>query len=156
MPVGSLFFGVVLGGLGLACTKLPSAARDFSAADDASVRAVLDAQREAWNRGEIDVFLAGYERSERLVFTSGAKVRRGFAETETKFRAKYGHQTETMGKLSFELLDVRGVGADGAIVLGRWALTETPESGAGIFSVVLERQGAQWRIIHDHTSASSE
>jgi ketosteroid isomerase-like protein len=43
--------------------------------------------------------------------------------------------------------------ADGAVVLGRWRLTETPNAGSGVFSVVLERRPEGWRIIHDHTSA---
>ena len=40
-----------------------------------------------------------------------------------------------------------------AIVLGRWKLTETPNAGSGVFSVVLERRPEGWRVIHDHTSA---
>jgi len=150
-------------GLGLAgalllgsCTKSAPILAQFSAADDASVRAVLHDQRDAWNRGDIEGFLAGYERSDDLIFTSGATVRRGFEETRTKFRAKYGDEPESMGTLAFDLLDVRGVGADGAAVLGRWALTETPQAGSGIFSVILERQQGTWRVIHDHTSASEQ
>lgn len=120
---------------------------------------MLDAQREAWNAGEIDGFLAGYEPSEALLFTSGANIRRGYAETRDKYRARYGDAPETMGALAFEILDVRPLGRckDAAIVLGRWALSETPEAGSGVFSVILERQvddeGDAWLIVHDHTSA---
>lgn len=117
--------------------------------------AVLEEQREAWNAGDLDGFLAGYERSEALLFTSGAKIRRGFEETREKYLARYGSARETMGELRFEILDVRALGScsDAAIVLGRWQLTETPEAGSGVFSVILERQGESWRIVHDHTSA---
>src|SRR5690606_13431315 len=82
-------------------------------------------------------------------------IRRGFEETREKYLARYGSARETMGELRFEILDVRALGScsDAAIVLGRWQLTETPEAGSGVFSVILERQGESWRIVHDHTSA---
>ncbi len=140
----------------MSCEQKSPSTHEFGADDDESVRSVLETQRAAWNRGDIEGFLSGYEQSEELVFTSGANIRRGFAETRTKFRAKYGDDPSTMGTLDFDLIDVRGVGADGAVVLGHWELTETPQVGEGIFSVILERQGGTWRIIHDHTSASAK
>jgi len=121
----------------------------------AAVVAVLDEQRAAWNAGELDGFLAGYERSDALLFTSGATIRRGFDATRDKYRARYGEARETMGTLAFEILDVRPLGrcADAAIVLGRWALSETAEAGSGVFSLVLERDDDGWLIVHDHTSS---
>jgi len=120
--------------------------------DDRAVRDVLETQRDAWNRGDLDGFMAGYERSPNLVFTSGGKIRRGWQETHDKYRAKYGTDKSTMGHLAFEVLAVQVLGADGAIVLGRWRLTETPSAGGGVFSVALVRTAGGWRIVHDHTS----
>jgi ketosteroid isomerase-like protein len=127
--------------------------RGFSAKDRDAVVAVLETQQEAWNRGDLDGFMAGYEKSDDLVFTSGGHVRRGWDETIAKYRAKYGTAPDTMGHLTFEILGVQGIGADGAVVLGRWTLTETPNAGGGIFSVVLERRPEGWKVIHDHTSS---
>ncbi|GEM_PF-299005 len=126
--------------------------------DPGPVTAVLADQRKAWNRGDIEGFLAGYERSPELLFTSGAAVRRGFDETRAKFRARYGDDPETMGQLGFEILDVRPLGAcaQAAVVLGRWRLEDTPEAGAGVFSVILEHQIQGWKIVHDHTSAATD
>jgi ketosteroid isomerase-like protein len=134
----------------LACAS--PAARRFSPADDQAVRAVLAAQQAAWNRGDLDGFLAGYARTPDLVFTSGSKVRRGWQETHDKFLARYGTAKDTMGQLAFEILGVQPVGADGAVVLGRWSL-DGPNAGGGIFSVILERRPDGWRVIHDHTSS---
>ncbi|MFO7565246.1 MAG: DUF4440 domain-containing protein [Enhygromyxa sp.] len=144
--------------LTIGCAHASSSPRAQACADSfdpAAVTAVLDRQREAWNVGDLEGFLAGYERSEALLFTSGAKIRRGFEETREKYRARYGEAPETMGVLSFEILDVRGLGScsEGAIVLGRWGLSETAQAGSGVFSLVLERQGDEWLIVHDHTSA---
>ncbi|KIG17714.1 L-asparaginase [Enhygromyxa salina] len=144
--------------LATGCATTPSPAAPPScdgAYDEAAVVAVLETQRAAWNRGDLDGFLAGYERSSALLFTSGAKIRQGFDETRDKYRARYGEARETMGTLAFEILDVRPLGqcADAAIVLGRWALSDTPEAGSGVFSVILERRAGPWLIVHDHTSS---
>ena len=128
----------------------------LTAADDAAVRAVLETQRQAWNRGDLDGFMAGYARSDELTFTSGGHIQRGFAATQARYRERYGGGAAGMGQLAFEVLAVQAVGADGAVVLGRWRLTATPHAGGGVFSVVLERQAAGWRVIHDHTTAAGE
>lgn len=125
----------------------------FTAADRAAVTAVLDAQVAAWNRGDLEEYMAGYVKSDELVFTSGGNIRRGWDETLAKYRARYGSDPSTMGTLGFEILGVQPLGADGAVVLGRWQLTDTPEAGGGIFSVVLERRPEGWRVVHDHTSS---
>jgi len=125
----------------------------LTASDDAAVRAVLEAQRLAWNRGDLDAFMAGHAHSDELTFTAGGHVQRGFAATQARYRERYGSDPAGMGHLDFEVLAVQAVGADGAVVLGRWRLTGTANAGAGVFSVVLERQAGGWRIIHDHTTA---
>jgi uncharacterized protein (TIGR02246 family) len=124
----------------------------FGPADDRAVRAVLDAQMAAWNRGDLEGFMAGYAKTPDLVFTSGGNIRRGWQETYDKYRAKYGTDPKTMGRLGFEILGVQSLGVDGAIVLGRWRLSDTPVAGAGVFSVALVRTGDGWRVVHDHTS----
>jgi hypothetical protein len=48
---------------------------------------------------------------------------------------------------------VQQLGADGAIVLGRWKLTDTPNTGSGVFSVALRRTRRGWLVVHDHTSS---
>jgi uncharacterized protein (TIGR02246 family) len=126
--------------------------RAFTPADDHAIRGVIAAQADAWNAGDLDGYMAGYANSADLVFTSGGKIRRGWQETHDKYRAKYGSDRSTMGRLAFEILAVQALGADGAIVLGRWKLVDTPNAGAGVFSLALERTPAGWRIVHDHTS----
>jgi beta-aspartyl-peptidase (threonine type) len=130
-----------------------------AAAHRAAIHRLLQAQAEAWNRGDLDGFLVPYEPSDALVFTSGAQIRRGFTQTRDRYRQRYlAHEgdeasPEHMGKLAFEVLDVRLIGTQGAVVLGRWELTHTPKAGHGVFTLVLERTAATWRIVHDHTSA---
>ena len=136
-------------------TVAPDTTAQFTAADDAAIRGVLEAQRDAWNAGDLEGYMAGYEHSDALVFTSGGNIRRGWQETHDKYAARYGGDSSTMGHLEFELHEVRPLGADGAVVLGHWYLTETPESGSGVFSVVFLRTAEGWKVVHDHTSASA-
>jgi len=56
-----------------------------------------------------------------------------------------------MGHLDFELVQIQPLGADGAVVLGRWKLAG-PQAGSGVFSLALRRTRDGWRIVHDHTS----
>ena len=129
-----------------------SAARRFERADRASVTGLLEAQRAAWNRGDLEEYMRGYARTDDLVFTSGGQIRRGWQATMQRYRTRYGGDKAGMGQLAFELLQVQSLGADGAVVLGRWRLTGTPNAASGVFSVVLERRPEGWRIVHDHTS----
>ena len=133
------------------CCRAEPAPRRPTAEDDAEIRAVLERQKQAWNRGDIETFVEGYHRSPDIVFTSGGKIRRGFDETLARYREKYV-AADAMGHLEFSEVELQPVGADGAVVLGRWKLTETPEAGEGVFTLVLTRVDGRWGIVHDHTS----
>lgn len=128
------------------------AAHRFEPADRAAVTGLLERQRAAWNRGDLDAYMTGYARTPALVFTSGGQIRRGWQDTLRRYRSRYGGDRAGMGQLAFEILEVQPLGADGAVVLGRWRLGQTPNAGSGVFSVVLERRPEGWRIVHDHTS----
>ncbi|MBA2542527.1 MAG: nuclear transport factor 2 family protein [Deltaproteobacteria bacterium] len=121
--------------------------------DRTSIIGVLDAQVAAWNRGDLAGYMDGYAKSDQLVFTSGGNIRRGWQTTHDTYLKKYGQDKSGMGKLTFEVLEVQPLGADGAVVLGKWLLTGSPSDGSGVFSVVLERRPEGWRVIHDHTSS---
>lgn len=141
---------------GVACAAGGAVTRRFEASDRAAVTAVLDAQVAAWNRGDLAAYMDGYLKSDALVFTSGGKVRKGWQTTFDHYQARYGTDRTAMGKLVFQIQSVDALGADGAVVLGTWILTDSPHDGRGIFSVVLERRPEGWKIVHDHTSLATE
>lgn len=130
-------------------------ARGFGTVDHAAIVEVLRAQQDAWNRGDLEAFLRAYDPGPGLVFTSGGRVRRGYEETRARYQARYQTEAAAMGHLDFELLDLRPLGPDGAIVLGRWRLSSTPQAGEGVFSLAFLRTPAGWRIVHDHTSLAA-
>ncbi|HYG79456.1 MAG TPA: SgcJ/EcaC family oxidoreductase [Pyrinomonadaceae bacterium] len=118
---------------------------------EAAVRAVLDAQAAAWNRGDIEGYMDGYARSEEIVFVSGDSVTRGWQTVLERYKKNYATR-EKMGTLEFSDLEIKVMGKDVAVAHGRWKLTRAADSPHGRFTLVFRRAGKNWRIVHDHTS----
>ena len=115
------------------------------------VRAVLDAQVEAWNRGNIEGFMRGYAQSSETVFVSGDTLTRGWQTVLDRYKKNYDSR-EKMGMLTFSDLEIKVLGRDAAVVLGRWQLKRAGDTPHGRFTLIFRRTRAGWRIIHDHTS----
>jgi beta-aspartyl-peptidase (threonine type) len=120
----------------------------------AGVRAVLDAQVAAWNRGDIEAFMDGYARSPDTVFVSGDTVLRGWQTVMNRYRENYGSR-DKMGTLAFSELEIKPLGRDAAVVLGRWQLARSGDSPHGCFTLIFRRTAGAWRIVHDHTSVAA-
>ncbi len=121
--------------------------------DRAAIRAVLDDQVAAWNRGDLVGFMKGYWQSDRLSFFSGNSKTSGWQATLDRYRKKYQGAGKEMGRLSFEELSIEPLGADHALVRGRFRLQLHEQRPTGIFTLILRRTPAGWRIMHDHTSS---
>ncbi|MFN5288310.1 MAG: DUF4440 domain-containing protein, partial [Planctomyces sp.] len=57
-------------------------------AAELAIRAVLTAQSQAWNRGDIPGFMQGYVRDETLRFASGGSVQRGWQQTLERYQKR--------------------------------------------------------------------
>jgi beta-aspartyl-peptidase (threonine type) len=138
-----------------ALTQATSAANETSdrQADRSAIRAVLNAQQEAWNRGDIDAFLTGYWHSPDLTFSGSSGISRGWDAVLARYKENYADRS-AMGTLDFSNLEFRFLGPDAALVLGHWHLKREKDDLGGVFSLVWRRFPEGWRIIHDHTSAS--
>jgi len=119
----------------------------------AAIRAVLDAQRDAWNRGDIEGYMDGYERSDQTVFVSGDNVTRGWQTVLDRYKKTYNTR-EKMGTLTFSDLEITLPGKDAAVVLGRWHLQRAKDEPHGRFTLIFRKSKQGWKIIHDHTSAA--
>lgn len=117
----------------------------------AAVRAVLDAQVAAWNRGDIAAFMEGYMRSPETVFVSGDNVTRGWQTVLDRYNKTYDTR-EKMGTLAFTDLEIQPLSGDAAVALGRWKLTRASDTPHGRFTLIFRRTQQGWRIVHDHTS----
>ena len=128
-----------------------------SYAADASpeIRAVVQAQQEAWNRGDIDGFMNGYWRSEQTVFVSGDEVTRGWQKVLDRYKAKYSDRAK-MGTLTFSNLEITPLSDDSAVALGSWQLKRATDEPHGRFTLIFRRLPDGWKIVHDHTSAAEK
>jgi uncharacterized protein (TIGR02246 family) len=119
----------------------------------AAIRAVLDAQVAAWNRGDLDGYMDGYERSPETVFISGDRVTRGWKTVLERYKKSYDTR-EKMGVLTFSDVEITMLGKDVAMVLGRWQLKRSNDAPRGRFTLLFRNTRAGWRIVHDHTSSA--
>ncbi len=117
---------------------------------EAEIRAVMNEQTAAWNRGDIEGFMQGYWNSEKLVFVS-SNVTRGWKPTLERYKKSYDSRAK-MGTLTFSDLEINVLSKDAAVVLGSWALTRENDNPKGKFTLIFRRFKDGWRIVHDHTS----
>ena len=122
-------------------------------ASEAAIRAVLDAQRDAWNRGDIEGYMDGYDRSPDTVFVSGDRINRGWQAVLDRYKKSYDSR-EKMGALTFSELEITVLSKDAALVLGRWRLKRATDEPHGTFTLLFRKSKAGWRIVHDHSSSA--
>jgi len=115
------------------------------------IRAVLDAQRDAWNRGDIDRYMEGYARGSKTVFISGDSVTRGWQTVRDRYKKGYDSR-EKMGTLTFSEIEVSLLNSTTAVVIGRWQLQRANDEPKGRFTLIFKRLPQGWRIVHDHSS----
>ena len=118
-----------------------------------AVRAVLDTQVAAWNRGDIEGFMDGYARSVNTVFVSGDSVTHGWQTVLDRYKKGYDTR-EKMGTLSFSDLEINPMGNDVAVVLGSWRLKRVNDEPHGRFTLIFRKTKVGWKIVHDHTSSA--
>ena len=123
-------------------------------ANAAAVRAVLEAQAAAWNRGDVAGYMEGYAKEDETTFVSGDAVTRGWRTVLERYKSRYDTR-EKMGTLAFTELELKPLSEFYFMATGRWQLTlsdgTTPH---GRFTLILRRTNAGWRIVHDHTSSA--
>jgi ketosteroid isomerase-like protein len=114
------------------------------------IRAVMDEQSVAWNRGDIDGFMKGYWNSPEMTFVS-SNVTRGWQPTLDRYKKSYDSKAK-MGVLTFSELEITVLGKDSAVVLGKWSLQREKDNPNGLFTLIFRKFKKDWRIILDHTS----
>ena len=118
----------------------------------AAVRAVIEEQAAAWNRGDVAGYMEGYAKEEATTFVSGDTVTRGWQTVHDRYQSRYDTR-EKMGALAFSELEFKPLGEFYIMATGRWQLTRLSDTPRGRFTLIFRRTAAGWRIVHDHTSS---
>ncbi len=122
--------------------------------DEQSIRQVLADQTEAWNRGDLEAFMLGYENSPETAFVGSGGVRKGYQAVLERYRRDYPDRAR-MGETSFHDVAVRLLSEDCAVVIGRFQLERPAASGgplAGVFTLAFRKRVDGWKIVLDHTT----
>jgi len=118
-----------------------------------AIRAVIEGQREAWNKGDIEGYMDGYDRSDKTVFVSGDTVTHGWQTVLDRYKKGYDTR-EKMGQLTFSDLEFTILSKDSAVVVGRWLLKRTNDEPHGRFTLIFKKTKQGWRIILDCTTSA--
>jgi len=120
---------------------------------EAAIRAELEEQVAAWNRGDLKGYMRGYWHSPELTFFAGSKESSGWEAAYQRYRTAYSGEDKEMGRLEFSNIRIEVLSPESAFVRGGCQLTMKEGSQRrGLFTVVLKKLSEGWRIIHDHSS----
>jgi ketosteroid isomerase-like protein len=123
-----------------------------SPSDESQIRAVLDMQTAAWNRGDIDTFMTGYWNSEQTEFLGASGIARGWQAVLDRYHQHYPDR-KSMGTLSFSDLEVHLICPDAAYAVGEFHLVREVDQPSGVFSLNFRKFPEGWRIVLDHSTA---
>jgi len=119
--------------------------------DEKVIRDLLERQTRDWNRGDIDAFMNGYWESDSLMFVGKNGATYGYQKTLNNYKKNYP-DTAAMGKLRFNILEVRKLSTDHYFVLGKWMLTRSIGDLSGHYTLLLRKIKGKWTIVADHSS----
>lgn len=114
------------------------------------IKTILDNQKKAWNKGNIDEFMLGYWRSDSLTFVGSRGLTFGWQTTLENYKKSYP-TPEKMGKLEFQILKVELLSSHTAFMLGSYTLTRKEDNPTGIFTLIWKKINGRWVIICDQT-----
>jgi ketosteroid isomerase-like protein len=119
---------------------------------ESAITNVLQEQTNAWNRHDLEAFMAGYWNSPELTFFSGVHESKGWQAALDRYKKTYQGAGHEMGKLEFSNLRIETLGPDSALVRGEFHLTmsdgKTPH---GLFTLIFRKFPEGWKIVHDHS-----
>jgi ketosteroid isomerase-like protein len=122
------------------------------------IQAVLDKQVGAWNRGDVEGFMAGYWHSPDLIYLANNKVVRGWQSL-----LDFYHQTfnapggKEMGVLELTEVEIVMLGKDAALVWGRYRVTtRDAKTRGGLYTLIMRKLPQGWLTVHDRTSSEAQ
>lgn len=119
--------------------------------DEQKIRKLLATQTEAWNRGDIEGFMDTYWKSDSLMFIGKSGVVWGWRGTLENYKKGYP-DTAAMGKLSFDIIQVKPLSKTHYFVVGKWMLQRTAGNLSGHYTLLLQKRKGRWVIVADHSS----
>ena len=116
-----------------------------------TIREVMDKSAKDWSSGNIDKFMEAYWNNDSVMYVGGNKITYGYQNMLNAYKKSFP-DTASMGKLTFDLLDIRKLSEEYYLVTGNFFLTRTVGNAKGIFTVLFRKIMGKWLIVYDHSS----
>lgn len=112
---------------------------------------ILNHQVKSWNKGDLNEFMKYYWQSDSLQFIGKNGVIYGYNNTMQAYQKGYPN-AEAMGKLTYEVLNIRTIDSNYAYVTGKWNVDRSAGNVNGFFTLLLRHFPEGWKIVADHSS----
>jgi ketosteroid isomerase-like protein len=119
--------------------------------DESAIRNSMAEQLNAWNTGNLDRFMLTYWQSDSLKFIGKSGITYGWQKTLENYKKGYP-DTAAMGKLDFNILEVKRLSVLYYFVVGKWHLTRSIGDVSGHFTLLFKKIKNKWVIVVDHSS----
>lgn len=118
---------------------------------ETAIRTTMSNQVKYWNEGNLEAFMEGYWKSDSVMFIGSHGITYGWQNTLNNYKKGYP-DTAAMGKLHFNLLEVKRLSAIYFFVTGKWHLTRSIGDAEGYFTLLFQKIKNRWVIVKDHSS----
>ena len=139
-------------------TAAPARTRRAATGDGAqasAVRAAFDSLVDGIRRADAAAVAKLYWNSPQLtVFNNNGTVTKSWEQARSNRESLYAKVSDV--KLDVRDVRVKTLGPSGAVVTCLWEQSQTaegqPEHATGRLTIVYQKVGAEWKIVHTHTS----
>ncbi len=119
--------------------------------DEQQIKDAMTEQLNAWNAGDIDRYMETYWHSDSLMFIGKSGPTYGWEKTKANYKKGYP-DTAAMGKLDFEIINMKRLSVLYYSVVGKWHLKRSIGDVGGAFTLLFKKIKKKWVIIQDHSS----
>jgi len=120
------------------------------------VTGILDAQAAAWNRGDLDGFMATYDRSPETTYIGATGLITGFDGIRARYAPLFEEGAER-DSVRFTDLDARPLDPRFGLVTARYVLFRGGQTtSTGPFTLILMHVEGAWMIVHDQSAADPQ
>ena len=118
--------------------------------DSDTITSLMHASAQDWNSGKLDDFMRLYDTASTFMMSKGPVGLSGMREN---YQKGFFNGDQPKQQLRFEDLEIRLLGADHALLTGKFVLSgnNLPEK-RGIYTLVFVKRSSGWKILHDHSS----
>lgn len=119
--------------------------------DISEVSSIMQKQEAAWNKFDIEGFMAYYWKSDSLKFIGSKGITYGWQKTLDNYKKSYP-TPEAMGTLTFENNTLEQLSPTKIFVIGKWHLKKKEGDVGGSYTLLWKKINGKWVIVVDHTS----